>query len=67
MTSCYCASCKEELAIFRITDEDLAWCPECRRVVDMSWFQVPGWVLGVVVMLATCACLPVALVIGNYH
>lgn len=59
MTTCYCASCKEELALFQITDEDLAWCPQCRRIVDMSCFQVPGWVMGVVVMLATCACLPV--------
>lgn len=59
MTPCYCANCKEKLAISRISDENSAWCPQCRRIVDMSCFQVPGWVLGVVVMLMTFACLPV--------
>lgn len=59
MTPCYCANCKKELPICRISDAESAWCPRCKRIVDMSCFQVPGWIVGIVVMLTTWSLLPV--------
>ena len=48
----YCAHCKKSLSISKIFDAETAWCPQCREVVGISWFQLQSWVLGVVVLLA---------------
>jgi hypothetical protein len=60
MTPCYCALCKRELPLSSISDDDCAWCPECRSVVEMSCFQVPAWVAAVVVLLTMHADLLLA-------
>jgi hypothetical protein len=57
MTPCYCAACKKELPVASISDEDAAWCPDCRRVVDMSWFQLPSWITALLLVLAVNADL----------
>lgn len=43
---CYCAECKRPLTESRILDENSAWCPNCKNIVDTTFFQVPAWVLG---------------------
>ena len=60
MTPCYCASCKKELPLSSISDENAAWCSDCRSVVDMSCFQVPSWVTALLLVLAVNADLLVA-------
>ena len=51
MTPGYCASCKKELSVSSISEQDAAWCPECRDVVDISWFRIPNWVAALLVTL----------------
>jgi uncharacterized paraquat-inducible protein A len=58
MSPCYCANCKTELTVSSISDEDTAGCARCRSVVEMSWFEVPSWLAGLLVVLAANAALP---------
>jgi uncharacterized paraquat-inducible protein A len=51
-TPCYCANCKQALTISKILDSESAWCPQCKEVVDVSWFRVQSWIMGVLVVLA---------------
>lgn len=51
LSPCYCNECKEPLTAARIIDEANGWCPNCKRVVTTSWFQVPNWAMGVLVFL----------------
>lgn len=60
MTLCYCASCKTELPTSCVSRARLAWCPECRSLVGMSCFQVPGWVVGVLLLLMVNATFTLA-------
>ena len=53
MTPCYCAECKRPLTAARITGDNTAWCPQCKNFVATSWFEVPSWIVGVLVVLAT--------------
>ena len=32
-------------------DEQVGWCPECRRSFQASLFRIPGWVAGVIMVL----------------
>ena len=49
---CYCSNCKSALDQSSVIDDRHAWCPDCTAVVKTSWFQVPSWTVGVVVLLA---------------
>ncbi|NIL98521.1 MAG: hypothetical protein GTO62_15700 [Planctomycetales bacterium] len=49
----YCSSCKLSLDTQYITGENAAWCPACRDHVELSVFQVPGWTVGVLLLLTT--------------
>ena len=60
MTRCYCASCKIELPTSCISKAALAWCPGCRGLVGMSCFQVPSWVVGVLLVLTVNAVFTLA-------
>ena len=51
-TSGYCSHCKSELSSSEVVDSRSAWCEKCTSVVEMSCFRVPGWVMGVVTLLA---------------
>ena len=48
---CYCAKCRRALSTSKIFDPKSAWCPECKNIVDMTCFQVPSWVMGVLMAL----------------
>lgn len=48
---CYCSQCKKPLSESRVLDEHLGWCPTCQSIVDTSWFQMEGWVIGATVFL----------------
>ncbi len=50
---CYCNQCKQPLASAGLVEDNLAWCPDCKQLVITSYFQVPAWVVGVVVLLCS--------------
>jgi len=52
LTAGYCGDCKEVLPRARIVDPVSAWCPKCGNVVTSSCFSVPGWTVGVIVVLS---------------
>lgn len=53
MTLCYCAECKTPLTASSICDDNHASCPQCKHYVATSWFEVPSWIVGVLVVLTT--------------
>jgi hypothetical protein len=57
MTACYCADCKTPLTATTICNENTAFCPQCKRFVETSCFEVPSWIMGVLVILTTITCL----------
>jgi len=32
-------------------NEQIGWCPNCKRTFHVSLFRIPGWVAGVIVIL----------------
>lgn len=51
----YCSNCKSVLSDAKILGANCAWCPSCRGIVTTSCFALPGWVIGVLVLLSTGA------------
>ena len=52
MTPAYCSQCKGPLTTPNMLDQHNAFCAKCDRLVVTSCFQVPGWVIGVILLLA---------------
>lgn len=57
VTANLCARCKQGIDNRAILGPNQAWCGNCHDVVQLSSFQVQGWVMGVVVILAAHAHL----------
>ena len=57
MTLCYCAECKTPLIASSICDDNHASCPQCKLYVATSCFEVPSWIVGVLVVLTIINCL----------
>lgn len=56
MTLCYCAECKASLTASSICDDNIASCPQCKQYVETSCFEVPSWIVGVLVVLTAITC-----------
>ena len=48
-----CAECKNNIDRCRIIGPNTAWCSYCRDSVQLSVFEIQGWILGVLVILTT--------------
>ena len=48
-----CSKCKHEIDSQRIIGQNTAWCLRCRDAVQLSAFEIQGWILGVLVVLTT--------------
>ena len=48
-----CAHCKIDIDRPKIIGQNTAWCSQCRDEVQLSVFETQGWILGVLVVLAT--------------
>ena len=59
MTPGYCSQCKHRLMVSQISDDNTAWCAECKDYVVTSCFEVQGWVMGVLWLLICITFLPV--------
>lgn len=55
MTHCYCAECRCPLTTSMFSND--AYCAECKNDVATSWFEIPVWIVGVLVVLMTIPCL----------
>jgi len=56
MTLCYCAECKAPLTVSSICNVNIASCPSCKHCVAVACFEVPSWIVGVLVVLTTITC-----------
>ena len=54
----YCSQCKKDLNVSEFSSDNLAWCPKCNGYVVPSWFEMKGWVMGVVWLVICVAFLP---------
>lgn len=51
LSPCYCGQCKRPLTDSRVLDNKHAWCPDCKEIVNSSWFQTKSWTIGATAVL----------------
>lgn len=57
MTPGYCSQCKQTLTVSQISDDNTAWCPDCKDYVVTACFEVPSWVMGATWLVICVVCL----------
>ena len=57
MDSFVCSHCRRRIDRTRIVGRNTAWCSHCQDAVQLSCFEIQGWILGVLLVLAAQAHL----------